>query len=123
MVLDSSAGPPVFGLLLLVLTALYFLPTIVAFDRHHRVGVVLAMNFFLGWTLIGWAVAMDVATSAQRQSPVVTPELGANQEPAAPAGWYPDPEHPGQERLWQGTSWTNDLRPAGGGSTPPTSAT
>jgi len=26
-------------------------------------------------------------------------------------GWHPDPEHPGQERYWNGTEWTQ-RRPA-----------
>jgi hypothetical protein len=25
---------------------------------------------------------------------------------AAPAGWYPDPQAPGQQRYWDGTAWT-----------------
>ena len=27
-----------------------------------------------------------------------------------PAGWYPNPENPAQERWWGGLSWTNDVR-------------
>ena len=26
--------------------------------------------------------------------------------PSTPAGWYPDPEHPGHQRYWSGTDWT-----------------
>lgn len=29
-----------------------------------------------------------------------------------PAGWYPDTNSPGQERYWDGTAWTMQLRPA-----------
>lgn len=25
---------------------------------------------------------------------------------AAPAGWYPDPQNPGQQRYWDGSAWT-----------------
>ncbi len=32
---------------------------------------------------------------------------------ATPAGWYPDAERPGGERYWNGSSWTEDRRPAG----------
>lgn len=43
--------------------------------------------------------------------------------PQAPAGWYPDPELPGQRRYWDGTQWTDHTAPGpGSGSasrTPP----
>ncbi|MGO4534397.1 DUF2510 domain-containing protein [Leifsonia sp. 2MCAF36] len=29
----------------------------------------------------------------------------------APAGWYPDPEYPGQQRYWDGSSWTVNRAP------------
>jgi hypothetical protein len=64
MVLDLSAGPPIVPLLLLTGAAAYFIPTFVAFDRHHRRTAVLAINLLLGWTVIGWSVALDMAQSA-----------------------------------------------------------
>jgi hypothetical protein len=38
---------------------MYFLPSIIAIVRSKRdiAGIVL-LNFFLGWTLIGWVVAL-----------------------------------------------------------------
>lgn len=36
----------------------------------------------------------------------VTPEA-----PSVPAGWFPDPEGSGQERYWNGSSWTGAYRP------------
>ncbi|MGC1908320.1 MAG: superinfection immunity protein [Candidatus Dormiibacterota bacterium] len=64
MVVDLSAGPPLIPLLLLLGAAGYFIPTFVAFDRHRRRAAVLAINLLLGWTLIGWVVALDLARSA-----------------------------------------------------------
>ncbi len=36
-----------------------------------------------------------------------------------PAGWYADPENPGQERWWNGASWSDHRRPAPGAVPPP----
>ncbi|MFZ0803791.1 MAG: superinfection immunity protein [Terriglobales bacterium] len=37
----------------------YFLPSIVAFARSKRDAVsILILNFFLGWTAIGWVIAL-----------------------------------------------------------------
>ena len=44
--------------LLFVLSA-YLLPTIVAWWRGHRNGNSIAVvNVFLGWTLLGWVIAL-----------------------------------------------------------------
>jgi hypothetical protein len=38
---------------------LYFLPAIIAFARSKRDAVsILVLNFFLGWTAIGWVIAL-----------------------------------------------------------------
>jgi Superinfection immunity protein len=37
--------------------SLYFVPAIVAWNKQSF-GSVMAINFFLGWTLIGWVVAL-----------------------------------------------------------------
>ncbi len=53
------------GLVLLaLLVALYFLPAIVAFNREltNRWSV-FVLNLLLGWTLVGWAIAMAMAAS------------------------------------------------------------
>lgn len=57
------ASTGAFGLLgLIVVLGLYFLPTIVAVSRKvtHQ-GSVAVINVFLGWTLIGWVVALAMA--------------------------------------------------------------
>jgi len=40
-------------------TIVYFLPIIIALARHKRniTGIIL-VNVFLGWTFIGWVVAL-----------------------------------------------------------------
>ena len=38
---------------------LYFLPAIIAFARGKRdAGAILVLNFLLGWTAIGWVIAL-----------------------------------------------------------------
>ena len=40
------------------LAALYFMPAIIAFNRHHRnKGAIFALNLLAGWTFIGWVGA------------------------------------------------------------------
>ena len=43
---------------LAVLSILYFLPTIIASNRGHYVGGIFLLNFFLGWTGIGWIILL-----------------------------------------------------------------
>lgn len=47
--------------------ALYFLPTIIGAARHktNLVGIFL-VNFFLGWSIIGWVIALVWALSTER---------------------------------------------------------
>jgi Superinfection immunity protein len=48
----------------------YFLPTIIAFARSKRDAMsIFLLNLFLGWTLIGWVVALVWA--AKHDVPVV----------------------------------------------------
>ena len=39
--------------------------------------------------------------------------------PQTPAGWYPDPQNPGQQRYWDGTQWTQSAAPAAVAGAPP----
>ena len=59
----------IFGLwIFAMLVGLYFLPTIIAVDRHvvNKWSVVV-INVFLGWTLIGWVVALAMALRTQTE--------------------------------------------------------
>jgi hypothetical protein len=59
-VLASSSGSAAIGFL--VLLGIYLLPTIVALARKvkHQ-GSVAVINIFLGWSIIGWVVALAMA--------------------------------------------------------------
>jgi hypothetical protein len=44
----------------------YFVPAIVAHVRHHRNEMaIFILNLFLGWTLIGWVVALVWACTTE----------------------------------------------------------
>jgi hypothetical protein len=44
---------------LAIIAAIYFAPTIIANARHKRnVGAIFVLNLLLGWTFIGWVVAL-----------------------------------------------------------------
>jgi hypothetical protein len=58
---------------LLVTTAIYISPILVAIYRNHRSRLQIAMlNILLGWTVIGWAVALIWAVSPP--APVIAVE-------------------------------------------------
>jgi RsiW-degrading membrane proteinase PrsW (M82 family) len=53
---------------------LYFLPTFVAEIRHHPQKVAIAvLNLLLGWTLIGWVVALVWAIIKSPEDRVTKP--------------------------------------------------
>src|SRR5215831_7041668 len=83
----------VFVALILVLMGIgaYFIPTIVAFIRKvPNMGSVVVINLFLGWTFIGWVVALAMAARSGAQSPAAAsgwqgPAYGSPTQPADPA--------------------------------------
>jgi len=54
-------------ILISILIISYFLPTIVARWRYHQNTLsITVLNVFLGWTVLGWIVALVWACTAQR---------------------------------------------------------
>lgn len=41
----------------------YFLPTVVALLQGKRVYPIFVINLFGGWTVVGWIIAMFLATA------------------------------------------------------------
>ncbi len=61
------------GLGFALLLALYFLPTLIGHNKAN-VGAIFVLNLFLGWTVIGWIVALVWACTVDRRpepAPVV----------------------------------------------------
>jgi hypothetical protein len=55
------------GVLLLIAVALggYFLPTIIAVARgHHNAAAIFLLNLFLGWSFLGWVIALVWSATA-----------------------------------------------------------
>lgn len=49
---------------LMFLVMIYLLPTVIAFTRKHgNLMPIFLVNFFLGWTLIGWFVSLVWSTT------------------------------------------------------------
>lgn len=62
---------------ILFLIAMYWLPTLVALVRQTPSALGIAMlNFFLGWTVIGWIVALVWALAANPHAHVIVIENG-----------------------------------------------
>jgi Superinfection immunity protein len=100
-----------------VLTLGYMLPWAVAATRgRSNQAAVGLLNFFPGWSLIGWIVSLVMACQSHTiMGPPVTVFVAqqfpnaqfGRPEPYAgpPAGWYPSPSGFGHE-YWDGTGWT-----------------
>lgn len=53
--------------LLLFAFILYFLPFIVAANRNRQPGAIFILNLLLGWTLVGWVVALVWACTSEQE--------------------------------------------------------
>ena len=60
-------------LLLLIMGAFYFLPTIIAAQRRQpNVAAIACVNVFFGWTVIGWILSLVWALAVPNQAvPVI----------------------------------------------------
>ncbi|TRO94468.1 superinfection immunity protein [Glycocaulis profundi] len=53
---------------LLLLVVLHFLPTIIALARGHHDGFAIFLtNLLLGWTVLGWVIALIWSVTAVRR--------------------------------------------------------
>lgn len=56
---------------LVLLVILYFIPTIgAAVQGKRNMGAIFVLNLFLGWTFIGWVVALVWAATRDAPNPV-----------------------------------------------------
>jgi len=106
---SSGAGGAIAGLFIAgMVIGLYFLPLIVAGVRHvPNIGSVAVINIFLGWTFIGWVVALAMAMRSSLASTSVHVYGGPIAAHPVPAGWYPDPYGQASKRYFDGEKWTS----------------
>lgn len=53
-------------ILFIIIGAIYFIPTIRAYKiKHRQKDPIFLINIFLGWTFIGWLIALIWSFSAQ----------------------------------------------------------
>lgn len=119
---NPALGGVVLLLFFVVGAALYFVPTIVALARKvPNVGSVIVVNLFLGWSFIGWIVALALACRSKAPAPTMylpgqgfpmqpgtaLPTAPGVPPPVAPAGgWHPDPHGAARLRYHDGNAWT-----------------
>jgi Na+/H+-dicarboxylate symporter len=56
-----------FFIMIIIVFVMYLLPTFIASIRkHHQVNAIFVLNLFLGWTFVGWVIALVWAVSGHR---------------------------------------------------------
>lgn len=97
----------------------YLLPWAIAASRGKSNATAIGLlNFFIGWTGVGWVAALIMACGAHQSVQVAGTQvnvlLAQQYQPQAPqlvpADWYPAPDGPGQ-RYWDGDAWTEHRAP------------
>jgi hypothetical protein len=81
----------------------YFAPTTVAVARKvPNIGAVAIVNTFVGWTVIGWVVALVMAT---RPAGAAIAQGDSFRDASKASGWYPDPALRHEFRYFDGMTW------------------
>ena len=81
----------VFGTVALIIMIAYLLPVLIGWSRHVTdLGAVAVINIALGWTLVGWVIALAMALrTPPEQAPAVQIFQGV-----LPPSTGPPPSHP-----------------------------
>lgn len=88
----------------------YFLPWAIAATRgKSNTGAIFWVNLLLGWTFIGWIIALVMAFGTHQvvpQQTVIVQQVAPAALPAQAAapGWYAQAD--GSQRYWDGAVWS-----------------
>lgn len=99
----------------------YFLPTLIAgFRNHNNLNSIVVINLFLGWTILGWIVALvwSVANSPVQpsNSAPIPPTESPTSEDGTPLPTIdmnlvdPAPQAPKQQRQVTNLSWVEQAK-------------
>jgi Superinfection immunity protein len=103
----------------LFLIALYFMPVIVAYAvKTPSKQYVWLVNGFLGWTVIGWFVALGMCVYLKRQTPGGAPALAPASTGPLPVT-PPAPSSAPSSMPWQQAPEVDSSAKHGSGSTTP----
>lgn len=99
-----------------VFSFFYMLPWAIAASRGKSNATAVGLvNFLVGWTFIGWVVALAMACGAHQTvfaggstvNVLVAPQWPqAQPQVPPPSGWYPAPDGSAVQQFWDGRSWT-----------------
>lgn len=84
---SNAAASVIVIILILVSIGAYWVPTAVAYVRRSEIpnmASIVVINAFLGWTIVGWVVALAMAVRSRPQQP----------QYVVPPGWTPGPGYP-----------------------------
>lgn len=91
---SDESGSSGFSAIWIVTFLFYWVPTVVALIRNvPNKGSVIVINLFLGWTCIGWvvALAMSVRSKPPAQPPMPYPPNMYPPQPYPPDAYPPSP--------------------------------
>lgn len=103
-ILPAIIGAMGLGLFVAILIVPYWIPSIVAVKRGHASkGGIIALNFFFGWTFLGWVLSLVWALSNSSNGAGQTVVVHNNMAPA-PARYQVGDVVNGQR--FNGSDWT-----------------
>jgi hypothetical protein len=60
----ATGGISILMVLMIISILMYFVPALVGM-RHKQAGAIFVLNLFLGWTFVGWVVALVWACTSK----------------------------------------------------------
>ncbi len=92
--------------LIILLLVFYFLPTFIAGSRSHHNGMaIFLLNLLLGWTFLGWVLALIWSATAVQQKPTSQGEPTTPNQPEQPVPAEPPEASEAETEEVGGLTW------------------